>query len=195
MFIRYILHHRQCMSGASETTREMWSSKSRVECQPEFEPPHREALLRSGTLSLRAVWGVGRMWCTFQVVIPRDIVWLFWRRVTWHCRRVPLISDNLLHHEEHIFREECDQYSIGWSTSVLSAEEIPSGIHVDSTPLSTLFSDCWSFVVELLAGLPGLGARFVRVDRSNKTRPHPGLQDISSPGARLNPTDPKYVLM
>jgi hypothetical protein len=103
---------------------------------------------------------------------------------------VPLISDDLLHHEERIFREECDQYSIGWYTSVLSAEEIPSGIHVDSTPLSPLFSDCRSFVVELLAGLPGLGARFVRVDSRNRTRIRPGLQDIFSPGAGLNPTDP-----
>jgi hypothetical protein len=40
-----------------------------VECQPEFEPPHREALLQSGILSLGALWGVGRMWCAFQVVI------------------------------------------------------------------------------------------------------------------------------
>jgi hypothetical protein len=99
---------------------------------------------------------------------PRDIAWFFWRRVAWHCRRVPLISNDLLHHEERIFREECDQYNIGWSTSVLSAEEMVSGIHVDSTPLSALFSDCWSFVVELLACLPDLGARFVRVDSRNK---------------------------
>jgi hypothetical protein len=108
---------------------------------------------------------------------------------------VPLISDDLSHHEEPIFREQCDQYSIGWSTSVLSAEEMPSGIHVDSTPLSALFSDCWSFVVELLAGLSGLGARFVRVDLRNKTRLRPGLQYISSPGAGLNPTDPRNALM
>jgi hypothetical protein len=40
-----------------------------VECQPEFEPPHREALLQSGILSLGAALGVGRMWCTFHVVI------------------------------------------------------------------------------------------------------------------------------
>jgi hypothetical protein len=57
------------MPGGSATTREMWPSRSRVECQPEFEPPHREALLQSGILSLGAIWGVGRMWCTFQVVI------------------------------------------------------------------------------------------------------------------------------
>jgi hypothetical protein len=64
-----MLHHRQCIPGASATTREMWPSSSRVECQPEFESPHREALLQSGILSLGAVQGVGRMWCTFQVVI------------------------------------------------------------------------------------------------------------------------------
>jgi hypothetical protein len=81
------------------------------------------------------------MWCTFQVVI-QDIAWLFWRRVAWHCRRVPLISGDLLHHEGRIFREGGDQYSIGWYTSVLSAEEMSSGIHMDSTPLSALFSDC-----------------------------------------------------
>jgi hypothetical protein len=40
-----------------------------VECQPEFEPPHREALLQYAILCLGAVWGVGRMWCTFQAVI------------------------------------------------------------------------------------------------------------------------------
>jgi hypothetical protein len=57
------------MPGASATTREMWPSRSRVECQPEFEPPHREVLLHSGILSLGAVWGEGRMWCTFQVVL------------------------------------------------------------------------------------------------------------------------------
>jgi hypothetical protein len=57
------------MPGASATTREMWPSRSRVECQPEFEPLHREALLQSGILSLGAVWGVRRTWCTFQVVI------------------------------------------------------------------------------------------------------------------------------
>jgi hypothetical protein len=68
---------------------------------------------------------------------------------------------------------------MGWSTSVLSTEEIPSGIHVDSTPLSALFSDWWSFAIELLVGLLGLGARFVRVDSRNKTRLRPGLQDIS----------------
>jgi hypothetical protein len=51
------------------------------------------------------------------------------------------------------------------------------------------------FVVELLAGLPGLGARFVRVDSRNKTRLYPGLQDISSRGAGVNLTDPKDVLM
>jgi hypothetical protein len=73
---------------------------------------------------------------------PRDTAWLFWRRVTWHCRRVPLISDDLLHHEERIFREECDQYSLGWSTSAFSAEEIPNGIYVNSTPLPVLSSDC-----------------------------------------------------
>jgi hypothetical protein len=115
--------------------------------------------------------------------------------VAWHCRRVSLISDDLLHHEEHIFREECDQYGSGWSTSVLSVEEIPSGIHVDSTLLSALFSDCWSCVFELLVALPGLGARFVRVNLGNKTRLRPGLQDISSPGAGLNATDPRDVLM
>jgi hypothetical protein len=131
----------------------------------------------------------------FSGCYPRDIAWLFWRRVAWHCRPIPLMSDDLLHHEERIFREECDQYNIDWSTSVLSAGEIPNGIHVDSTPLSALFSDCWSFVVELLAGLPGLRARFIRVDSRNKTRLHPGLQDISSPGAGLNPTDPKDVFM
>jgi hypothetical protein len=69
MFIRHILHHHQSMPGASATTREMWPSRSRVECQPEFEPTHREALLQSEILSLGAVCGVGRMWCTFQVVI------------------------------------------------------------------------------------------------------------------------------
>jgi hypothetical protein len=74
--------------------------------------------------------------------------------VAWNCRRVPPISDDLLHHEERIFREQFDQYSIGWSTSVLSAEEIPNGVHVDSPPLSTLFSGCLLFAVELLAGLP-----------------------------------------
>jgi hypothetical protein len=100
-----------------------------------------------------------------------------------------------LHHEERIFREERDQYIIGCSTSVLSAKEIPSGIHVDSTPLSALFSDCRLFVVELLAGFPGLEARFVRVDSKNKTKLRPGLQDISSPGAGLNSTDPRDVLM
>jgi hypothetical protein len=121
----------------------------------------------------------------FSGCYPRDIAWLFWRRVAWHCRRVPLISDYLLHHEERIFREECDQYIIGWSTPVLSVEERPGGIHMDSTPLSALFSDCWSFVVELLAGFPGLGARFVCVDSRNKTRLRPGLQDISSHGAGL----------
>jgi hypothetical protein len=57
------------MPGSSATTREMWPSRSRVECQPELELPHRETLLQSGILSLGAVWGVGRMWCTFQVVI------------------------------------------------------------------------------------------------------------------------------
>jgi hypothetical protein len=66
---------------------------------------------------------------------------------------------------------------------------------MDSTPLSALFSDCGSFVVELLAGLPGLGASFVRVDSRNKTKLHPGLQDISSPGAELNATDPRNVSM
>jgi hypothetical protein len=39
---------------------------------------------------------------------PWGIAWLFWRRVIWHCRRVPLISDDLLNHEERIFREECN---------------------------------------------------------------------------------------
>jgi hypothetical protein len=67
MFVRHILHRRQYMPGASATTREMWPSRSRVECQPEFEPPYREALLQSGILFLGAVWGVERMWCTFQV--------------------------------------------------------------------------------------------------------------------------------
>jgi hypothetical protein len=52
-----------------------------------------------------------------------------------------------------------------------------------------------SLLVELLAGLPGLGAKFVRVDSRNKTRLRPGLQDISSPGAGLNPTDPRDILM
>jgi hypothetical protein len=66
---------------------------------------------------------------------------------------------------------------------------------MDSTPLSALFSDCWSLVVELLVGLPGLGAKFVRVDSRNKTRLRPGLQDISIPGAELNPTDARDVLM
>jgi hypothetical protein len=47
----------------------------------------------------------------------------------------------------------------------------------------------------LLASLPGLGAIFVRVDSRNKTRLRPGLQDISSPGAGLNPPDPRDVLM
>jgi hypothetical protein len=64
MFIPHILHHRQCRPGASATTREMWPSRSsgrdRVECQPEFEPPHREALLQSGILSLGAVFSRGR---------------------------------------------------------------------------------------------------------------------------------------
>jgi hypothetical protein len=69
MFIRHILHHRQCLPGASVITREMWPSRSRVERQPEFKPPHREALLQSGILFLGAVWGGGRMWWTFQVVI------------------------------------------------------------------------------------------------------------------------------
>jgi hypothetical protein len=78
----------------------------------------------------------------FSGCYPRDIAWLFWKRVAWHCQRAPLISVNLLHHEERIFWEECDQYSIGWYISALSADEIPSGIHVDSTPLSALFSDC-----------------------------------------------------
>jgi hypothetical protein len=62
--------------------------------------------------------------------------------MAWHRRRVPLISDDLLHDEERPFQEECDQYSISWFTSVLSAEEMPSGLHVDYTPLSALFSDC-----------------------------------------------------
>jgi hypothetical protein len=44
----------------------------------------------------------------FSGCYPRDIAWVFWRRVAWHCRRVPLISDDLLHHEARIFREECD---------------------------------------------------------------------------------------
>jgi hypothetical protein len=66
---------------------------------------------------------------------------------------------------------------------------------VDSTPLSVLLSDCRSFIVELLASLPGLGARFVRVDSRNKTRLRLGLHDISSPGAGMNPTDPRDVLM
>jgi hypothetical protein len=66
---------------------------------------------------------------------------------------------------------------------------------VNSTPLSALFSDCRLFVVELLAGLPGLGARFIRVDSRNKTRLRPGLQDISISGAGLNPTDLRDVLM
>jgi hypothetical protein len=57
------------MPGASATTGEMWPSRSRVEYQPEFEPPHREALLQSRILSLGAGWGVGRMWRTFQIVI------------------------------------------------------------------------------------------------------------------------------
>jgi hypothetical protein len=57
------------MPGASATTREMWRSRSRGECQPEFEPSHQEVLLQSGILSLGVVWGVGRMWCTFQIVI------------------------------------------------------------------------------------------------------------------------------
>jgi hypothetical protein len=69
MFIPHILHHCQCMSGTSATTREMWSSRSRVECQPEFESPHRQALLQSGILSLGALWGVGRIWRMFEVVI------------------------------------------------------------------------------------------------------------------------------
>jgi hypothetical protein len=131
----------------------------------------------------------------FSDCYPRHIAWFFWRRVAWYCRRVPLISDNLLYHGERTFRGKCDQYSIGWPNSVLSAEEIPSGIHVDSITLSALFSDCWPFVVELLAGLPGLGARFVRFNSRNKTRLRPGLQDISSPGAWLNPTDPRDILM
>jgi hypothetical protein len=46
-----------------------------------------------------------------------------------------------------------------------------------------------------LAGLPGLGARFVHVNSRNKNRLRPGLQDISSPGPELNPTDPRDVLM
>jgi hypothetical protein len=69
MFIRHILHHCQCMLGDSATTHEIWPSSSRVECQLEFEPPHRETLLQSGILSLGAVWGVERMGCTFQAVI------------------------------------------------------------------------------------------------------------------------------
>jgi hypothetical protein len=46
-----------------------------------------------------------------------------------------------------------------------------------------------------LAGLPGLGAKFVHLNSRNKTRLRPGLQDIASPGAGLNPTDPGDVLM
>jgi hypothetical protein len=57
------------MPETSATTREMWQSRSRVKCQPEFEPSHREVLLQSGILSLGAAWGVGQMWFTFQVVI------------------------------------------------------------------------------------------------------------------------------
>jgi hypothetical protein len=56
------------MPGAFATTREMWPSRFRVECQPEFEPPHRQALLQSGILSHGAVWVVRRMCCTFQAV-------------------------------------------------------------------------------------------------------------------------------
>jgi hypothetical protein len=57
------------MPGASAATREMWLSRYRVECQPEFEPPHQEPLLESGILSLGAVWGIERMWCSFQIII------------------------------------------------------------------------------------------------------------------------------
>jgi hypothetical protein len=59
IFIRHLLHHRQCMPGASATTCEMWPSRFRVKCQPEFKPPHREALLQSRILSLGAAFHVG----------------------------------------------------------------------------------------------------------------------------------------
>jgi hypothetical protein len=56
MFIPHIFHHRQYIDGASATTRETCPSRSRVECQSELEPPHREALLQSGILSLGAIF-------------------------------------------------------------------------------------------------------------------------------------------
>jgi hypothetical protein len=67
----------------------------------------------------------------------------------------------------------------------------PSGFH---TTVSIVFGLLLVFV-ELLAGLPGLGDRFVRFDSRNKTMLHLGLQDISSPGAGLNPTDLRDGLM
>jgi hypothetical protein len=110
MFIRHILRHRQYMSGASVTTGEMWPSRFRVECQLEFEPPHREALLQSGILSLEAVWGgCGAL---FRLLSSR-----YYLTLSATCGLALLacttISDDLLHHEERIFREECIQYSIG----------------------------------------------------------------------------------
>jgi hypothetical protein len=95
MFIRHILHYRQRMPGASAATREMWPSRSRVECQPEFEAPHREALLQSGILSLGSVLGVGRMGCTVKVAILEMLLDSFgnmWPGIVYVYHQFPTIS-------------------------------------------------------------------------------------------------------